>query len=42
MPTLPVNDSGAVIFYEDSGVPAGSSDYITIIIIHGLAFYGRE
>ena len=38
MPTLPVNDAGAVVYYEDSGVPNGSSDYTTIVMIHGFMF----
>lgn len=40
MPTAPVNTEGAYVSYEDSGAPAGSSDYMTVVIIHGLVFHG--
>ena len=38
MPILPVNDAGAVVYYEDSGIHNGSSDYTTIVMIHGFMF----
>lgn len=41
MPQAPVNDK-TVLYYEDTGAPAGSSDYITIILIHGLTFHGGK
>ncbi|KAI0771129.1 alpha/beta-hydrolase [Trametes elegans] len=40
MPTAPVNDDGTVLYYEDSGVPAKSTDYITIVLVHGTCFHG--
>ena len=40
MPTIPVNDEGAVLYYEDSGAPEGSANYTTIIILHGFLFHG--
>ncbi|KAI0669171.1 alpha/beta-hydrolase [Trametes maxima] len=39
MPTTPVDDKGSVLYYEDSGVPTGSSDYITIVLVHGTCFH---
>ena len=39
MPILPVNDEGAVLYYEDSGAPPGSRDYHTIFLIHGFIFH---
>lgn len=40
MPTAPVNDTGAVVYYEDSGAPGNIPIYVTFVIIHGLAFHG--
>ncbi|KAJ3553765.1 hypothetical protein NM688_g3444 [Phlebia brevispora] len=40
MPVAPVNNTGAVIHYEDSGAPEGSTDYLTLVIIHGFIFHG--
>ena len=42
MPTVPVTQQGAVLYYEDSGVPGGSTDYVTIILIHGTCFHSGE
>ena len=39
MPTVPVNDAGAVCFYEDSGVPHGFDNYLTIVALHGSSFH---
>lgn len=39
VPTAPVDDSGTVLYYEDSGAPAGSTDYITVVLIHGTCFH---
>ncbi|KAH9851679.1 alpha/beta-hydrolase [Lenzites betulinus] len=39
MPTAPVDDKGTVLYYEDSGVPEGSNDYITVVLIHGTCFH---
>lgn len=38
MPTIPVNNDGAVLFYTDSGPPSEVADYATIILIHGFMF----
>ena len=40
MPTIPVNGSGAVLYYEDSGSPGTTEDYHTIFIVHGFIFHG--
>lgn len=40
MPEAPVNDSGAVLYYEDTGAPEGSTDYLTVVLVHGLTFHG--
>lgn len=40
MPTIPVNDDGAVLYYEDSGPPEGVTDYTTVIILHGFVYHG--
>jgi hypothetical protein len=42
MPTAPVDDKGTEIFFTDSGVPAESKDYTTLVIIHGGAFNGSK
>ncbi|KAI0700599.1 alpha/beta-hydrolase [Cytidiella melzeri] len=39
MPIIPVNEGGAVLYYEDSGAPPGSKDYHTIFLIHGFIFH---
>ncbi|KAL1950823.1 hypothetical protein VTO73DRAFT_5947 [Trametes versicolor] len=39
MPIAPVDDNGTVLYYEDSGAPAGSTDYITVVLIHGTCFH---
>ncbi|KAI0826820.1 alpha/beta-hydrolase [Trametes gibbosa] len=39
MPTAPVDDRGTVLYYEDSGAPDGSSDYVTVVLIHGTCFH---
>ena len=40
MPTAPVDNTGTVLYYEDSGAPAGSTDYVTLVLIHGTCFHG--
>ncbi|KAI0647699.1 alpha/beta-hydrolase [Trametes meyenii] len=40
MPTLPVDSKGSVLYYEDSGVPVGSPDYVTVVLVHGTCFHG--
>ncbi|KAI0092160.1 Alpha/Beta hydrolase protein [Irpex rosettiformis] len=39
MSILPVNEDGAVLYYEDSGAPPGSKDYHTVFLIHGFIFH---
>lgn len=36
----PVDQHDTSLFYEDSGAPAGSSRYMTLVIVHGGAFHG--
>ncbi|KAL7280203.1 hypothetical protein ACG7TL_006622 [Trametes sanguinea] len=36
----PVDENGTVLFYEDAGPPAGSTDYVTVVLIHGTCFHG--
>ncbi|KIP07103.1 hypothetical protein PHLGIDRAFT_35631 [Phlebiopsis gigantea 11061_1 CR5-6] len=40
MPTIPVDESGTVVYYEDSGEPEGSHTYLTVVLIHGILFHG--
>ncbi|KAI0326884.1 alpha/beta-hydrolase [Cubamyces sp. BRFM 1775] len=39
MPTAPIDDKGSVLYFEDSGAPAGSADYVTLVLIHGTGFH---
>lgn len=39
MPIAPVNDDGAVLYYEDTGAPSQSTDYTTLALVHGLIFH---
>ncbi|EKM49786.1 uncharacterized protein PHACADRAFT_179168 [Phanerochaete carnosa HHB-10118-sp] len=39
MPTAPVDDKGTVFYYEDTGAPNGLSDYLTVVLVHGLTFH---
>ncbi|KAI0820433.1 alpha/beta-hydrolase [Trametes gibbosa] len=39
MPTAPVDDKGNILYYEDSGPPVGSTNYITLILVHGTCFH---
>ncbi|KAI0079434.1 hypothetical protein K474DRAFT_656021 [Panus rudis PR-1116 ss-1] len=41
MPIAPVNGTGTVLHYEDNGPPGASSDYTTLVIIHGVIFHGE-
>ncbi|CCM02474.1 uncharacterized protein FIBRA_04574 [Fibroporia radiculosa] len=38
MPLGPVNVSGASLYYDDSLAPAGSTTYVTLVLIHGTMF----
>ncbi|KAH9948846.1 Alpha/Beta hydrolase protein [Amylocystis lapponica] len=39
MPIAPVSKD-ASLYYEDSGVPTGSTTYTTLVLIHGAVFHG--
>ncbi|KAI1783088.1 hypothetical protein LXA43DRAFT_1048049 [Ganoderma leucocontextum] len=39
MPTAPVDSLGSVLYYEDSGVPNVSTDYVTLVMVHGTCFH---
>ncbi|OSD07584.1 alpha/beta-hydrolase [Trametes coccinea BRFM310] len=39
MPTAPVDHEGTVLYYEDSGIPAKSANYVTLVLIHGTCFH---
>ncbi|KAL6306425.1 hypothetical protein BKA93DRAFT_729634 [Sparassis latifolia] len=39
MPIAPVDSSGNVLYYEDTGRPGQSTDYVTIVMIHGAMFH---
>ncbi|KAL4252729.1 hypothetical protein ABKN59_004078 [Abortiporus biennis] len=40
MPIAPVDNNGNHLYYEDSGVPANSSNYKTLVLTHGAIFNG--
>ncbi|EMD39837.1 hypothetical protein CERSUDRAFT_92325 [Gelatoporia subvermispora B] len=40
MPLGPANDKGTVLYYEETGVPAGATTYTTLILVHGAMFHG--
>lgn len=40
MPTIPVDENGTVLYFEDTGPPPSVTLYTTIILIHGLIFHG--
>ncbi len=40
MPTAPINALGEFLYYEDSGQPEGSTEYLTVVFIHDLIFHG--
>lgn len=43
MPTIPVNQQGHVLYYEDTGAPTISNvPYTTLIVVHGTLFHGGE
>jgi hypothetical protein len=42
MPTLSVNDEGVSLYYSDSGAPPDSTDYVTIIALHGFVYNGGK
>ena len=42
MPIAPVDTRGSVLYYEDSGVPNASTDYVTLVMVHGTCFHSGE
>ncbi|KAI0092161.1 hypothetical protein BDY19DRAFT_990897 [Irpex rosettiformis] len=42
MPTAIIDDEGTAIYYEDSGIPPESTDYTTLILIHGYVVHARK
>ena len=40
MPVAPLDDNGTVVYYEDTGAPEGSRDYLTVVFLHGFIYYG--
>lgn len=40
MPSIPVDDNGTVLFYEDSGIPDVNGTYKTLVLIHGITYNG--
>ncbi|KZT68313.1 hypothetical protein DAEQUDRAFT_728131 [Daedalea quercina L-15889] len=40
MPLAFVDQHGSQLYYEDTGVPLQSSDYTTLVLIHGACFQG--
>ncbi|KAI0784013.1 hypothetical protein C8Q75DRAFT_894788 [Abortiporus biennis] len=40
MPLAPVDNKGTQLFYLDIGAPAGSTNYKTLVLIHGAIFNG--
>ena len=42
MPTLPADDKGTVLYYEDSGAPENAKSYVTIALVHGIIFHGQQ
>lgn len=42
MPLAPIDDKGTNIYYEDSGVASGTTDYVTVVIVHGLIINGGK
>ncbi|KAF9809226.1 hypothetical protein IEO21_07490 [Rhodonia placenta] len=39
MPVGPVDDKGTVLYFEDSGAPEGSLDYVTLVLVHGAMIH---
>ncbi|EMD32120.1 hypothetical protein CERSUDRAFT_88392 [Gelatoporia subvermispora B] len=42
MPLAPIDAKGSHFLYQDTGVPAHSTDYTTLVVIHGTAFYSEN
>ncbi|KAH9925573.1 alpha/beta-hydrolase [Fomitopsis serialis] len=38
MPHCAVDGDSTLLYYEDSGVPSGSTDYVTVFLVHGTMF----
>ncbi|OCH91803.1 hypothetical protein OBBRIDRAFT_506278 [Obba rivulosa] len=39
MPLAPVDDKGTYLLYQDSGAPADSTSYVTLVAFHGTVFH---
>lgn len=39
MPGISVDNYDTVLYFEDTGAPPGSTDYTTIVLIHGSIFH---
>lgn len=39
MPVGPVDDKGTSLYFEDSGAPKGSLDYVTLVLVHGAMIH---
>jgi len=42
MPLAPVDAQGTQLYYEDTGSPPGSTDYTTLVLIHGALVHGAS
>jgi len=38
MPHCAVDNDSTFLYYEDSGAPSGSTDYVTVFLVHGTMF----
>lgn len=41
MPLATIDDEGVTLYYEDSGVPPDSTDYTTVVLLHGYVVHAR-
>ena len=37
-----IDDKGTEFAYIDSGAPSGSTDYSTVVIVHGHTYHARK
>ncbi|KAH9830742.1 Alpha/Beta hydrolase protein [Rhodofomes roseus] len=42
MPLAPIDDNGTQSYFEDTGAPVGSTDYTTLVLIHGALIHGAS
>ncbi|KAH9937978.1 Alpha/Beta hydrolase protein [Amylocystis lapponica] len=40
MPAAPVDSNGTVLYYEETGAPKGSGNYVTLFLVHGTMLHG--